>query len=121
METINRSTPKARKEHKCDFCSQVIPVGEVYEKSTHKIDDIYVFKNHAACSEIASHLKMYDNCDYGLTGDDFKENIETEYSNIMSKHIKVLMKSPDFIYPSFKEQLEFVKIFHHTHRQNNKN
>ena len=31
---LNRVTPTARKEHKCEFCNGIIAIGEKYERST---------------------------------------------------------------------------------------
>lgn len=85
METISyASEVKANKEHRCDFCSEKIAQGETYLKSTHKNDgDVYDWKTHKYCGELATKLKMYDNADEGVTQDFFMESVEVEYINLM--------------------------------------
>lgn len=85
METLNYPTDvKAIKEHKCDFCAEKIRIGETYRKSTHKLDgDIYDWKTHKHCAEIASKLRMYDDADEGVSGDDFQEHISQEFFDLM--------------------------------------
>ena len=75
METIRQAhETKAIKQHVCDFCSEKIQIGETYFSSTHTHDGtIYDWKTHKGCNFIANKLDMYDNCDDGLTGDDFME------------------------------------------------
>ena len=55
---------------------------------------------------------MFDNCDEGVTGEDFKENIRTEYQDIMQSKFNELYESKDFSFPVFSEQLSFVKTYH---------
>lgn len=114
METLIYPTKtKANKEHKCNFCNGLIQKSEIYLKSSHKFDgDIYTWKSHEKCSELASKLNWYENCDYGLTQEDFIESAKNEYQNIMSENFNELYESKDFVYPKFKEQLEFI-INHH--------
>ena len=107
MEIISSSTPTARKNHKCNYCGDVIPKGEKYESSFMKaFGDVYEWKNHIQCSEIASKLDMFDNCDEGLDEDGFHENIEYEYANLYAKlHPSSCETDP---IPAFLEQLNFV-------------
>jgi hypothetical protein len=85
METLlSPKDTKAIKEHRCDFCSGKILKGDTYIKSTHKYDGmVYDWKNHKHCAEIASRLNMYDDCDEGLTQDDFMENIHSVHDHIL--------------------------------------
>ena len=87
METIRQAhETKAIKQHVCDFCSQKIQIGETYFSSTHTHDGtIYDWKTHKGCNFIANKLDMYDNCDDGLTGDDFMEIIKEEHYSLMIK------------------------------------
>jgi len=97
---------KARKTHKCDFCSHPIEKGEVYIKSTLACDgEVYNWKTHRHCAEIANRLKMYDDCDEGLTQDDFIENIHAEYDDLMSQ---LLPKNELQKYSDIIEQLRSV-------------
>jgi hypothetical protein len=85
METLSyQEEVKANKEHRCDFCFDKIKKGETYCTSTHKQDgEVYTWKTHKYCSEIASRLKMYDDCDEGVTADDFQETIHSKYFDLM--------------------------------------
>jgi hypothetical protein len=91
MEIISYTTPKARKDHTCDWCNEKIKVGEIYTRSFCKEDDIYVWKNHIYCEEIAEKLKMF-NESIEVTKCLFFETISEEFEKI---------KQSDEI-PSFK-------------------
>lgn len=72
METLDRKDRKARKEHRCDYCSEIISKGEVYDWSKHVFDgELYEWKCHKKCSFIARELWEYINPDEGMTEDDF--------------------------------------------------
>jgi hypothetical protein len=84
METLRYSHEvKAHKEHRCNFCGEKIFKGTTYISSTHKCDVIYDWKSHKHCAMLASRLKMYDNCDEGVTQDDFIEYIHNAFDDIM--------------------------------------
>jgi hypothetical protein len=110
METICFTTPKARKEHSCDWCGGKIKIGEKYTRAFCKEDDVYVWKNHIRCEQIANHLKMFE--DGALTESDFVENIEGYYSKIMNENYNEIYESEEFKYPDFKGQLDFVCSFY---------
>lgn len=112
METISSKTQKARKEHQCDWCNGTIKVGETYRRQFLVYDEPYTWKNHIPCEEIASKLNWFDNCCEGLTSEDFWEFAKNEYMNIMSEFHNEIYESNDFKYPSFLEQLEFIKKHH---------
>lgn len=69
MEVIKDTHPTAKKVHYCDWCGAKIEVGETYHSQT-CVDggDIWVFKTHLKCDDIANLLEMYDdlNSDEGL-------------------------------------------------------
>jgi len=73
MEMISQSSPVARKEHQCMWCSGVIKKGEKYEKSTYKyVDELYTWKNHLKCTKLYEELNMVDNDDgYGIDSNTF--------------------------------------------------
>jgi hypothetical protein len=97
----------AIKQHKCNFCDEKILAGETYISSTHTYyGDIYTWKCHQLCNDIADKLRMYDDCDEGLTMDDFMECIKNEYTNIDPEGDKTPAKA------KFKETLDFV-LDHH--------
>ena len=110
MEVVSSTIVTARKEHTCDWCSEKIKVGSKYEKSFLKDGDVWTWKNHIHCSEIARKLKMFD----GGPVDEyyFKETVDEEYMRIMIKNPIEIYKSDSFKMPSFGEQLEFVCKFH---------
>lgn len=109
MTTIeNEHQVKARKDYRCNFCSLPILKGSFYFKSVHKEDEIYSWRVHKHCSEIATKLKMYDHTDEGLGSDLFVEIVKDAYMEIMSKTQNELYKSKDFKYPPFEERLLFV-------------
>ena len=66
METLSDITRKANKAHICDFCNTKINKGERYHIQTNVADnDIWTWKSHISCKEIARKLKMFDECDEG--------------------------------------------------------
>jgi hypothetical protein len=88
MEIIEDGKHIARKEHECNFCHGVINIGEEYEYQKNKHDgEFYTWKTHIKCSELATALKMYENCCYdeGLTDDDFYEYISEAISDLTLK------------------------------------
>ena len=121
METISsQKEVKANKEHRCNLCCDKIKQGETYFISTHKQDGtVYDWKTHKHCSEIASRLKMYEDCDEGLTEEIFQEIIHSEYFDLMvSKFSKEdATKYSDVIQQlrnvRFKDKLSYV-IRHYT-------
>jgi len=110
MESISYNTPKARKEHTCDWCDEKIKVGNKYERSFMKEDSVWVWKNHFRCSKIAHELKMFD----GDPVDEyfFQDTVNEEYQKIMSKKHTELYESESFKTPDFKEKLDFVCKYH---------
>ena len=85
MKTLSyQKEVKANKEYRCNFCCEKIRQGETYVTSTHKQSGtVYDWKTHKHCSEIASRLKMYDDCDEGLTEEGFQETIHSEYFDLL--------------------------------------
>lgn len=100
MITLDRKIRVAKKEHECDLCGFKIGVGEKYDWQKNVFDgDLYEFKMHLSCLELAQKLNMFEGRDDGLTGDDFAEFVEQEYPASVSG-IK------------FREVLDFVKNKH---------
>ena len=109
METLNNTTPKARKEHQCNFCEHKINKGEVYNSQTNVYEgDIYTWKSHTRCAEIASELRMFDDAYDGVTAEYFWNSINSAYQDIMIDTNAEHYESKEFKYPSFIEQLDFV-------------
>jgi len=100
MDTISSTEPKARKNHKCDWCGLTIKKGEKYQLQILKTETIYNWRNHIRCADIAHKLDMFDYCDDGLSGDSFQETISDEYISIKNIDFEDL--------PSFEVQLNAV-------------
>ena len=73
-EVIRECVRKARKSHSCDYCGNPIEAGEMYRNSVLKYDDIYTWKTHLKCIEVATELwDFVDPMDYGMTGEEFRD------------------------------------------------
>lgn len=84
IDTLSQKTIQAaRKEHVCNYCSQKIHPGESYEKQTINYDgDIYTWKNHPQCQQLAEHFRMFDDSsDEALTGEEFREYVWEIYKS----------------------------------------
>lgn len=85
MILLKKSSPKAIKDHVCDYCCLKISKGDIYERATivGECNDLYDWVNHTDCGWIANKLKMFDECDgEGLTGDVFMEIIGDEFFDL---------------------------------------
>lgn len=109
MKTLSNTTPKARKEHQCNFCSGKIGVGETYKHQVNVYEgDIYQWKTHTRCSEITSKLKMYEDADEGVCDQMFSEYINHEYGELKDREVVVGI----FEKTTFQERLDFVCNYH---------
>ena len=111
METLTyQKEVKAIKEHSCNFCGTKINIGDTYMKSTHKHDgNIYDWKTHKYCDEIANRLKMYDDADEGVTMDDFTETIHCKHDDLLIDQLPLDKEQPQkFI--DIIQQLRHVKF-----------
>ena len=91
LETLSDSKPRAKKEHRCDWCGGIIKKGEIYHKSNLKCyGELYSWKNHVKCSWICSQLNMSHEGN-GITDEDFMDYVyeflrdsmsEEEYDNL---------------------------------------
>lgn len=117
METLREPTKtKARTQHRCSYCAMFINKGDVYNKSAYKNDgDIYTWKAHLECDEIAVKLKMHESARdsgyEGVTGEWFDETIRMEYNDIMID--RGYPETKENKYPSFIQRFEAVLIHHH--------
>lgn len=122
METLSYSKEvKAKKEHRCNFCREKIREGENYITSTHKqYGIIYDWKTHKHCFEIAIRLKMYEDCDEGVTEDDFQEIIHCQYFNlILSKFAPEDLKKYSDVIQEFRKvyfKNKLMYVIHHYKR-----
>lgn len=109
METLSEENKvKAKKIHICNFCSAKIQIGDFYIKSTHKNDgDIYDWKTHRWCADLAHDLNMYDEADEGLTGDAFQEYVSNFHDDLL---INILPKSEGNKYEGLVSQIKYVNF-----------
>lgn len=106
MNILSTTTPKARKQHRCNYCYGFIEIGEVYENSSIENDGtVYTWKSHVNCQKTAEKLNMFEqDRDNGVTEDTFREYIQEEYYTLIEE--TSIEKIP------FSQKLEFV-IKHH--------
>lgn len=111
METLTYPTEtKAIKEHSCNFCAEKITKGEIYIKSTHKYDrEVYDWKTHKHCSEIATRLKMYDDADEGVTDEIFQETIHCKHDDLLIDQLPFDKEQPQK-FSDIIQQLRHVKF-----------
>lgn len=108
MNVLKNTTPTARKEHKCDFCSGVISIGEKYDRQTNVYDGrVYDWVCHRECSSIAYKLDMYDGCDdYGLDGDSFIDQLNNYvYENHYDEGIDDIAQDWQLPYPELVKKV----------------
>jgi len=74
VETLSRSTPKARKAHRCSYCCEPIQKGETYRRSKNKCDGyLYTWKSHMHCAAIAEAIWDFADPYEGLDECTFQE------------------------------------------------
>lgn len=108
METLSYNKEvRAKKEHRCNFCGSKIVTGQIYSKSTHVNDgEIYDWKTHKWCGQLADDLKLYDYCGAdGVTQDDFVEAVHSEHDTIMHN---LLPDNTDGKYGDIIQQIQYV-------------
>lgn len=106
---LHTNNHTARKKHQCSYCGLTINKDTNYFVDTMVGDYMYDWKYHESCLWIASKLDMLDECDDGVTMEDFINFIEEEYANFMSQYHHKLWESKHFKRPLFEFQLVFVK------------
>lgn len=75
-ETLDRKLRKAKKDHRCDYCNDIIHKGEFYDWSKHICDgELYEWKTHEKCSFIADEIWDYAEPDEGMDSDLFSETL----------------------------------------------
>lgn len=85
VEVITTTMVTAKKDHICDYCLLPISKGTKYEKSFLRGDDVYNWKSHLHCIELANKMNMWEWVDEGLTAEDFKEEVMEAYLNYTGK------------------------------------
>lgn len=108
MHTLSSSKPKARKEHKCDFCYGKIHPGEKYSNSFNIHDgETYSFKSHLLCLEMITVCKMKDDYDEGISHDHWLESIRDEYQDVNPEYDRNEDKEP-----SITDQIKSIAKHH---------
>lgn len=106
LVTLKKTTPKAIKEHICNWCSQTIEIGEVYQSSVNIYDgQKYTWKNHISCMSLAIELDMFDGDP--LSEEHFKESVFWAYKDILLESGENI--DSRYEYAPFKEQIKLVK------------
>lgn len=101
MDVLDAHIRIARKEHKCNYCCGIIKIGEKYDWSKFSnYGEIYEWKAHLSCCDIASELDMADSSDDGITKERFMRIIDDEYNLIRNTNEEL---------PSFDIRLKEVK------------
>lgn len=107
METLSRKESKARKEHYCDWCGDVIKIGEIYDSSFNVSDgDSYNWKNHKRCAKIAHKLNMFDECDDGVNEEDFQSSITEFFTELKEDSEGIVLRWNQL--PVFIDRLDYV-------------
>ena len=110
MRVLSQKEPKARKKHRCNYCSGVIERGQIYNYAAIEYEgSVYTWKSHQTCLEIAIKLNMFEDSYDGLTQEYFNTFIREEYRDLIRG---VELFSRDYVSPPFKEQLDYV-LYHH--------
>ena len=78
--TMSEKVVKARREHRCDYCNDVIKVGEEYHRQNNIFDgQYYTWRSHLCCKNITDDLRMFDgmyDVSDGLTPEMFAESVD---------------------------------------------
>lgn len=76
MEVVTDVLRKAKKAHKCGLCGLTIDKGETYSYQFCKDGgDVWSFKSHCSCVDLATDLDLYDDQDNGVTEEIFKDQV----------------------------------------------
>lgn len=79
---------KARKKHNCNFCYKPIKIGDEYLTQTLKYDEIYSWKTHIKCSDLAKLMDLYSLADGdGVCSEMFTDYLFEEYNYLIMKEI----------------------------------
>ncbi len=74
-QNLTHKDVTARKEHRCDWCGEVIHKGEKYHYESFIFDgDFCDWHSHLACSRVVSAIWDYADPDEGMSADQFDES-----------------------------------------------
>lgn len=75
-DLLDKKIRKARNPHICSYCNATIEKGEEYEWSKLAYEgEVYEWKSHISCKEIAVEIWDYVEPDEGMTEEDFREGV----------------------------------------------
>jgi len=73
LEFYTERIHKAKKEHKCEGCNEIIPIGETYNKQTGKFEHEFFERNlHLKCANTLAEM-LDDNRECEFTWEDVPE------------------------------------------------
>ena len=74
VQVLSRSSPKARKAHKCQMCFRVIESGETYHRQFNEYDSsVYTWKECAHCVALLRLVDIEDWDDSGISDETVSE------------------------------------------------
>lgn len=103
FELLNQKLQKARKEHKCDLCGEIIHKGETcYRQKYHCKDGFYELCTHPKCLEVAGEYYWAVDCD-GWETDDVSDWVGTKLweAGVDTDDMNSLKEIVDFYYDNF--------------------
>lgn len=107
MEVITNVLRKANKPHKCELCGLVINKGEIYSYQFNKDGgDVWSFKAHCACVDLATNLNLYDDQDNGVTEEIFKDQVREDF------HYKTSDKYPNATWEEILRAMYYIFDIH---------
>lgn len=101
MERLRESFPVAKKNHTCNWCKHTIKQGEQYHYQVLKDSDIYTWKSHYRCAEVAQYILYFFNLDE-MTHSDFIGGCFNLLSN--------------YIYPNMDKDLLWSELLSNTEK-----
>ena len=104
MDVLSSTTPKARKDHQCNYCEETIPEGQIYHNHICVQDSIYQWKTHVNCQKLSNEFwrsfPEWLDSSYGMTTEDFNE--------CLNQAVSELENAEEVIYLSKAEQIEVL-------------
>ncbi len=90
MDHLRSTTPRARKQHSCDWCARDIRAGTRYRRHTF-VDEghLYCWKAHQGCERLVHPaIDYFDMCQHdGLTPDSWRDYIGDVEWSVLEAHL----------------------------------
>ena len=88
MVILSQSIPTAKKPHKCDYCEELINLGEIYMNSFIIGDYPYTWKNHLSCHQLCNTLNLFkDAGDEGVSNEYFWDSVIDKHKELFNLDI----------------------------------